>query len=215
MSSVRAFLTNYVKRGENKGRKYIHDIPKQTVTDKERIVYRGQTGDTITIPARNGFFSTSKDADVASGYGDRLFKLHLMPGTRYLDIHQLFENESMDNPYEKEEEILVFGGGEFCKQDVKPEYIELWYAPSCLNTTRRNANRNVSAAPNNKIQWESILQQAKNEGYADILDDLPDTASELTNVHKQELATLFGLTMRGGSRKRHATRRRRTHRRRL
>jgi hypothetical protein len=201
MATIRRFLTNYVKSGENKGRKYISDIPKQTVSGKETIVYRGQTGNTILLDRKDSFISTSMDDDVASGYGDILFKIHLLPGIRYIDINTLFENESMNNPYEKEKEILVFGGGVFCKREDRDGYIELWYAPSCLENVVKNGKNTRRVISNTPINWDKILQQARNEGYNAILEDLPNNSSLLTNAQKDELAILFGLKLKGGRRR--------------
>jgi hypothetical protein len=204
MTSVRAFLTEYVKSGENKGRKFISNITKQVVSGKEMIVYRGQTGDNILLDRKDRFISTSTDKDVASGYGDTLFKIHLLPGTKYIDINKLFENESMNNPYEKEQEILVFGGGVFCERKKEDEYVELLYAPSCLKNevkNRKNTSEVISNRNIPQINWAKILQQARNEGYNAILEDLPNNSSHLTNAQKDELAILFRLKSKGGKRK--------------
>lgn len=101
----------------------------QSPIQTEEIVWRGQT----TFPMNaNSWFSTSKKDTISRSYGGRhLFKIHLMPGVRRLDLYNYYAHQGIQDPrvepsfkpwnlnmsdnYTEFEEVLVAGGGEFWK----------------------------------------------------------------------------------------------------
>jgi len=78
-------------------------IEKQKPLSKELTVWRGQAN--CKIEPEN-WFSTSLKDKVASSYGGRcLFKIHLEPGVRCLDMYKYYDNYNISNPVEQKDNI--------------------------------------------------------------------------------------------------------------
>jgi hypothetical protein len=99
-------------------------IKKQEPLDDERIVYRGQKAYNNNSNPREiypvSWFSTAKTEKAAAEFADAdccIFKIHVMPGMKLLDVHAILgsSNDRGAGAYSHEEEILVLGNGAFYK----------------------------------------------------------------------------------------------------
>lgn len=73
-------------------------LDKQEPLKEEKIVWRGHfRGNTIQP---DSWFSTSELRDISHSYGSRhLFKIHLQPGTKCLDLYKFYSKYNITNPY--------------------------------------------------------------------------------------------------------------------
>lgn len=121
-------------------------IDKQEPLTKSQIVWRGQVDNKEIIP--RSWFSTSTYRHIAEeiySAKEYLFKIHLQPGIKCIDLYKLYKKYGINNPYnapinnvrkllENNEhiinpynnykdfgEIIVNGGGKFWKDDKKQE----------------------------------------------------------------------------------------------
>ncbi len=113
-------------------------LQKQTPLTDSIVVWRGQWNQTI-IPA--AWFSSSFYDKIARSYGGRnLFKIHLQPGVRCLDMYDFYRRHGIENPYMEQNamkhlmknepitfyddygtfgEVLVSSGGSFWQDSEK------------------------------------------------------------------------------------------------
>ena len=108
------------------------------------------------------WFSTSLDRDIAKEYGINLFKIHIQPGVKVLDLYKEYNKYGIDNPvnnvykmraymrrhdfmypiakvtrnYKRYKEYIVEGGGTFYKDINKTEEgVKEVYSTSCKSNT--------------------------------------------------------------------------------
>ncbi len=78
-------------------------IQKQEPLSKDLIVWRGQWNCKINPES---WFSTSLKNKVARTYGGRcLFKIHLEPGVRCIDLYKYYSQYNIHNPVEQKDNI--------------------------------------------------------------------------------------------------------------
>lgn len=70
-------------------------IEKQEPLDKEIIVWRGQTNTEISS---SSWFSSSLKKDIAKKYGKDLFKIHIQPGIKIIDLYEYYAKHGIKNP---------------------------------------------------------------------------------------------------------------------
>ena len=123
------------------GERIAHLIDKQAPLEEPLIVWRGQFND--TIDPHLSWFSTSLRDDVARSYSTKnLFKIHLQPGIKVLNMYQYYDEHGIKDPvkeanaisklfpfkkneyfttnnYTQFQEILVEKGGSFWADPMK------------------------------------------------------------------------------------------------
>jgi hypothetical protein len=137
-------------------------LNRQPPLEKELILWRGQHQDFMVSPS---WFSTSSDKNIAKIYGPYLFKIHVQPGVKVLDLYKEYKNTyGIKNPvddiykiraymrrhdfihpiakytrnYKSYKEHLVEGGGKFYKSiNEMGEGIEEGFT-EVYNTSHRN-----------------------------------------------------------------------------
>ncbi len=81
---------------------------KQAPLAREKVVWRGQSTCSINPVS---WFSTSYRNEIARSYGGRcLFKIHLQPGVRILDMYKYYGTVNITNPYNEPNAIRTFMG---------------------------------------------------------------------------------------------------------
>jgi hypothetical protein len=85
----------------------------------EILVYRGHSPVSPTIYSDRGWFSTSSDLDkvlrqhISDDTSCCLFKIHLVPGIKYINVDATIERAGLEKTGYDESEIIVNGGGTF------------------------------------------------------------------------------------------------------
>jgi hypothetical protein len=85
----------------------------------EILVYRGHSPVSPTIYSDRGWFSTSSDVNkvlrqhISDGTSCCLFKIHILPGIKYINVDATIERAGLENTGYDESEIIVNGGGTF------------------------------------------------------------------------------------------------------
>lgn len=85
----------------------------------EILVYRGHSPVSPTIYSDRGWFSTSSDINkvlrqhISDGTSCCLFKIHILPGIKYINVDATIERAGLENTGYDESEIIVNGGGTF------------------------------------------------------------------------------------------------------
>lgn len=146
--------------------RYIKSDGKIIDEDERLIVYRGHYKRRKTIDTGVDWFSTSTDEKVSVGFmnADRkccLFKIHCMPGIRYIDVNKALGvcTYSERGIYNHEKEIILLGGGVFYKdarkreegfKDLENGRYETWYFPN-------RASRSRSSSPSRGIDTSKTI----------------------------------------------------------
>ncbi len=74
-----------------------HILDAEDPLTSELIVWRGQQNCTIKPTS---WFSTSKRDDIARSYGGKcVFKIHLQPGIKCIDLYKFYKKYGIHNPY--------------------------------------------------------------------------------------------------------------------
>jgi len=117
-------------------------LQKQVPLTESVVVWRGQKNAKINPDL--GWFSTSFRDDIARTYGGKhLFKIHIQPGVRILDMYKYYNERGIQNPvkeanelqaeyfqhnekyqnnnYSEFQEVLVEEGGSFWQDSEKKE----------------------------------------------------------------------------------------------
>lgn len=107
-------------------RPIIHELlKKQPPIDKEIIVYRGIGNKNMQNDFRSNWVSTSFAKNTATFFarnGGSVIKIHLMPGTRILDVNAYLDKYTLLNELSSTEaELLVETNGDFYKDREKTE----------------------------------------------------------------------------------------------
>jgi hypothetical protein len=85
-----------------------HVIALQPPLVAEEIVWRGQASNTI---ASTSWMSTSRHGHIALMYGGKyLFKIHLEPGVRCLDMYAYYQGYGIENPAAEANAVRAFLG---------------------------------------------------------------------------------------------------------
>ena len=85
----------------------------------EIVVYRGHSPVSPTIYSDRGWFSTSSDLNkvlhqhISDNTSCCLFKIHILPGIKYINVDATIERAGLENTGYDESEIIVNGGGTF------------------------------------------------------------------------------------------------------
>lgn len=165
-------------------------LKKQEPLKKEKIVWRGQTG-TELLPL--SWFSTSTNKSIAKEYGNNLFKIHVQPGTKVIDLYEQYKKYGIKNPltdltrvrsimhnsdylqayaanYSSYAEIIVEGGGHFYKDDkkIEPGFREVMGRFSCMSNTTCPKYYETYYFPNEsnnvpEIEWKRNIYPVKNQ----------------------------------------------------
>lgn len=125
------------------------DVEGKIVKDN---VYRGQGHSEVIIANKHPWFSTTYDIELTEGFRGKeccLFRIHLMPGVKYIDVNELLENYPMaaasvsnakkgknSHIYAFEKEFIIKGGGYFYSDErgtpgfhkIKEGEFETWYS---------------------------------------------------------------------------------------
>ena len=136
-------------------------LNSQSPLAEEIVLFRGQSATSPIIIPRSWFATSDDEARVREqhisiGADCCLFKIHVQPGIKVLDVNNLIGNTNYD-----EHEVIVDGGGVFytSKDGFEQGFIdrglvrgvrmfESWYSPSRQNEINENELFNTFA-PNN------------------------------------------------------------------
>lgn len=206
-------LAKYVSQHEGTER-LAEILPFWPAAEREFVVYRGQhADDSIIRPAAAYSASISKDvaATEFSHESCCVFKIHVMPGIRFLDVNNVL---GPDHKHADEEEILI-EGGEFWQDKARSargftEMKNLYKGKKVFKTwlfPKVNPQEITEETLKDRIPEEEF-ELLKGDPLDKIVAFLHDTRAIKNNEVLSTDAISFLLSQTGGKRKTRRSRRR-------
>jgi hypothetical protein len=172
-------------------------LQKQNPLEHKMILYRGQTPDSKNIKANQGsWISTSETIESAKDFLNTtkekccLFKIHVMPGIRVLNVHEALSKAGLyAKSYEDEKEFIVDDNGVFSNFDEKTmNGITMFETTFSPHKSKENIN---SETPANKKEQPFVNERIPQQLYNN-LKEIGETF-EFANS-KKDLVNLGYIT---------------------